>query len=194
MKLLSKSAFAAQCGVSAPAISKLVRFGKLTIVDGQVDLEGDDTVEYLRKRGEVSNGERLNKNHGGGRPTITSQDERPPESQLPIESPKSGGVSRSVIDLAIAQQKLFAAQMKNKKEVGELLMRAWFHRGIWQPINTQWERMLTDLPRNLIGQLHPLILGGMTKEEGEDFLRKQMSSVIQGAKDSCKRAMDNVGA
>jgi hypothetical protein len=111
-----------------------------------------------------------------------------------LEPPKGGGVSRSVVDLAIAQQKLFAAQMKNKKEIGEVLTRAWFHRGVWQPINTQWERMLTDLPRNLIGQLHPLILGGMTREEGEDFIRKQMSSVIQGAKDACKRAMDNVGA
>ena len=181
MKLIGKSEFARQCGVSTANIAKLIRNGKLTITDGKVDLEGEDTVEYLRKRAEVSAGERRNPNVGGGVPRQVEAEQQ--SSPPPV-------ASRAQVDLMIATQKLFTAQMKNKEKVGEVLARSWFHRGIWQPIQTCWERMLTDFPRSLAGQLHPLILGGLTKEETEAFIKKQMSSLISGTKDTCKRALE----
>jgi hypothetical protein len=185
VRLIGKSEFARQCGVSTANIAKLIRNGKLTISDGKVDLEGDDTVEYLRKRAEVQSGDRPSSNRGGG------VQPRQPVRQADDDSESQPGVmSRAQVDLMIQKHKLFAAEMKNKEKVGEVLSRSWFHRGIWQPIQTCWERMLTDFPRNLAEQLHPLIIGGLTKEETEAYIKKQMSSLISGAKDTCKRALE----
>jgi hypothetical protein len=187
VKLLSKTEFAKQCGVSQPAISKLIRYGKLTIVDGKVDLEGPDTVEYIRKRGEVSAGDRRNPNVGGGHGEPVSVPE-PYQGQGQAQPQGKGMMSRAMVDLAKAQQDFLWKKLKNEEKIGTLAERAQVMK-MWSAVETAFVRMLNDGAHTIAAECWPMAKGSQSIEQGEVAVRKILSGFIKSCKVQVKRAL-----
>jgi phage terminase Nu1 subunit (DNA packaging protein) len=177
--LISKSAFAKLCGVSAPAISDAVKRGIVVPTEsGSIDLDEPNTKAYLARRKAVSTGETPNPDRFHQR------------QETPIAP--QGSKTRSEVELEILEQKAFALRMKNAIQVGEVVSRASFEKGIWQPIEGMCIHWLTDVPKSLAAQIRPAALSGATVQEIEDIIRKALSQEIKSMKKKCETAVQRM--
>jgi phage terminase Nu1 subunit (DNA packaging protein) len=184
MSLLTQREFAVIAEVSQQGIAKAVKAGRITITKGKIDTEGAETIEYLRQRKEVKVGHRSEPNH---RP---KQIEQPVESEsddMPAAPPRG---SKAALDIELTKQRVLSAQLKNALQIGTVVLREVYHKGIWQPINQAFIQMLADVPKSLAAQVVPAVKAGNDITEIESMIRKAMSSVIKAARQKCIDTME----
>jgi len=203
----TKAELAQLAGVSKPAISKMVRQGKIPVEeDGRIDLEHPDCVEYLirhtdgaakkptkkpRKRpGKVPSQDRraalAARRLSGGGPSVKQ------------DKTKDGrGVSATISDVAsrreIEMKKLAAdlqfRELKNAQMEGRLVAREAMIRGVWNPIETFLVRLLSDGAKSLTARVYPYGKAGEPIEDAEQAARAQLSSFVEPLRRTIKRAL-----
>lgn len=188
--MLSQGEFAKIAGVSQQGISKAVKAGKITFVGGKVDTEGAETIEYLRQRSEVKAGHRQEPNRRPA-PRPVQQNPEPEETDSNMPAPPPRG-SKAYFDLALMRERVLSARMKNALQVGELILRDTFERGIWSPINACWVQMLSDVPKSLSVQVASAVKAGAEVVEIEGMIRKAMSSAINAARTKCADTLERI--
>jgi len=190
MALVSKSQFAKLAGVSAAAITKVVQTGKVPLTPtGHIDTDGLPARAYLaqvaeRRKSPESFPQYVASNPGGRPPNLPrgGDDEE-------IDTETRNRMSRREYELEKIKHQALALKLRNAQTIGTLVLREDVDRSIIGPINTVFVRLLTDTSKTIASQIRPMILGGATAEECEEFIRGQHSALLKSLKRQLKRAL-----
>lgn len=86
-----------------------------------------------------------------------------------------------------------ATRVKNARAKGELVHRDLVTRGILDPIDTCYRKMLSDGAKTIARRSVALVGSGADADELEKFVAEQLSSFIRPTKAQIKRALEHVG-
>ena len=184
MRPLGKSQLAKIAGVSPAAVTKAIKKGRLVETeDGKVDQDHPLTIEYLsrslqRQRKAAADDAAMPKPRakGGGRKPAADVSDLVQREQI--------------LKLKDKEQVILTRKLKNAQMIGTLVLRDAVFRGVVNPIQTTFIRMLTDLSKTLAAQIVPLVKGGADEDEIEEFIRKGHSGLIKSLKKQLRQALD----
>jgi len=198
MNLVSKKDFAELAGISKPAVSKMVRIGKIPVTDdGKINI--DDTVcrEYLKTKGANLDTEKKKPESPGNRAAMFARRKKQGKSidlKSEPDKRKKGKTLSDVMSRRDLEMQKLAAQaqnleLKNAQIEGRLVSREAMVRGVWNPLETFLVRILTDGVKTMASTVHPLVKSDGTREEVELALRSELTSFIQPLKESIQKAL-----
>lgn len=84
------------------------------------------------------------------------------------------------------------ARIKNDKSKGLLVERELIERGILNPMDSSFTRLLTDGSKTITKRLLAKKESGLTLQELEEFTSNQISSFLKSLKQSIKRTLDQL--
>ena len=197
---ITKAELAQIAGVSKPAISKMVRQGKLPVgEDGRIDMEHPDCIEYLERHQRAPEKPKNKKpskpKTSDRRAALAARRSSGGEKQTP--SP-GRGVSATISDVAsrrdIEMKKLAAdlqyRELKNAQMEGRLVAREAMIRGVWNPLETFLVRLLSDGAKSITARVYPVGKAGEPIEDAEQAARAQLSSFVEPLRRTIKRALE----
>jgi hypothetical protein len=174
---LTIAELAEKAAVSRQAVHKAIRKGRLPEpIDGKLDIGHPDALAFL-ERHHAQPAE-----SGDARAKTSSSSPR-----------KTTTPSRSEAEIRKIEAQAFHVELKNRERIGELCRREDVERGLVNPIVTTFVRLMSDTAKSMAGQIVPLVNGGATTEEIEDFIREQHASVLKNLKKKMARALGEQG-
>lgn len=179
MNPVGKSELAQLAGVSPATITKAIKTGRLfETVEGRVDLDAASTVAFLKAteaRKRLAPPSPAARAPGGGRSVSAEIDQfQDAERRLKLE---------------IMKQNALGKQIKNAKEIGTVVMRDHLMRGIVDPIQTAFVRLLSDCAKSMAGLIVPQVKAGAGEPEIEELISKEHSIVLKSLKKQMSRAL-----
>lgn len=206
--IVTQKEFAEMAGVSPPAISKLIRHGKIPVTERKrIDIEAPECVSYLKSKGVAADVESA--------PAATSKESQSKEpttgraammakrrkstggapSKKMVGKPGKPGVTKSDVmsrrDLEM--QKLASEvqyrELKNAQMEGRLVAREVMIAGVWNPLETFLVRILSDGAKTMSKAIVPIVKSGGSREEVEVAIRQELTSFILPLKESIQRSL-----
>jgi hypothetical protein len=201
--IVTQKEFAEMAGVSPPAISKLIRYGKIPVTERKrIDLEAPECIAYLKSKGvadgETSAKEGAPKEPATGRAAMMAKRRKSPggaTSKKPGGKPGKPGVTKSDVMSRrdVEMRKLIAdaeyREVKSAKEKGLLVSREVMDRGVWKPLETFLVRILSDGAKTIANTVYSLGKAGATREELEVAIREELTSYAVSLKESILKAI-----
>lgn len=224
MRLVGKAQFASEIGISAPAVTKALKTGRLETADrGLIDADSSLAQELARKaaarryaaasagaprpppmepppseptppppprqRAEPPPPPRKRAEPPPVKKARAAGAGRPRDDQTPDEEITEFARRERILKLETMKQNALSKQLKNGQLMGQLVLREDVLRGIVDPINTAFVRMMTDLSKSLAGRVVPTVKGGADEDEIEALLQVEFSSIVKGIKKQMQRAL-----
>lgn len=81
-------------------------------------------------------------------------------------------------------------ELKNAEREGKLVLRETVDRAVFNPINTVFVRLLTDVSKTMAANVVPMVKGGAMVEEIEKHIREQHSTVLKNLKKQMAAALE----
>lgn len=204
--IVTQKEFAEMAGVSPPAISKLIRHGKIPVTERKrIDLDAPECVAYLKSKGTATDGEpapqakeRPPNEPSTGRAAMMAKRKKSPggaPSKKTGVKPGKPGVTKSdvMIRRDLEMQKLASEvqyrELKNAQMEGRLVAREVMIAGVWNPLETFLVRILSDGAKTMSKAIVPIVKSGGSREEVEVAIRQELTSFILPLKESIQRAL-----
>ncbi len=189
MNLISKAEFSRRIKKTPARVSQLSRDGAITIVDGKVDLNGEETRAY-----EGLTTFEIQQNPPK-RPPITgtttkrnidsSQSNNENGKQTTIKEAQEHSKTRKMIaDASLAELKLL-------EKKGEVISREFVSQHIFGPMDGAFRRMLEDSPVTIAARMKEAVNAGEDQETLQSIVRDQLTQMIRGMKEQMKKALKN---
>jgi hypothetical protein len=86
--------------------------------------------------------------------------------------------------------KIYKQRIENAQKEGTLISRDVVLRGVVQPIDTAFQKLMTDFARQVARKVGPMAMAGRASEEIEMAVRDQMSDHLVKVKTSIEQSMD----
>ena len=182
MNLITQADYARLTGVTPQTISRKTKKGHLPSEGGMVDLDNDEIKLYLA--------------HKTGSPIpkkeVKTYDEpqRLPGLREGQRQRMSDAIDKSAeLKLRKLEAQTQHLEIKNAKELGTLVSREAVARGVINPIDTFFVRLLADGSKALAETLTPMVKGGATVAEVEESARAILSKFIKPLKSQMVKAI-----
>jgi hypothetical protein len=218
--LVSKSQLAKMAGLSKPAVSKAIKQGRLKdcFTEGFIDANHPEVVDFLEKGRERTKSKRPGPKPGEKKkryvsykdkdddnlPRQTDQDIGERVNELPTDLRLLVDKSlRELIELfgtaqimdgwlknTLTIDKIYKQRIENAQKEGTLINRDVVLRGVVQPIDNAFRKLMTDFARQVARKVGPMAMAGRATEEIEMAVRDQMSDHLVKVKTSIEQSMD----
>jgi len=183
-------------GVSAAAITKVVATGKVLVrPDGKIDTDTLPARAYLaqirerRKLPPESYPQYSSTDNPGGRlpGRVRSMDDT--DDGDDIDPDIRSRLTRREFEIEKIKHQALALKLRNAQSIGTLVLREHVDKALIGPVNTFCVRLLTDCAKTIAAQVRPMVLGGATGEEVEEYIRGQHSTLLRNLQAQMKRAL-----
>jgi hypothetical protein len=213
MDVVSKSDFARVVKISRSAVSKLIARGKIPETDMGIDLDNPFVQAYIqarkspkikkattkpkveKKAAVVKKKKQTKKAVSSSIQTSVSTKDSTASVLAPVLTEEEIKESREEArKTASLKFKKLAAQtrqieLKNAESENSLVSRDLIKKGIIDPIETFFVRLLSEGSRSIAAKLHAQIRGGATVEDVEEEIRKRLTAFIRPTKTAMVQAL-----
>lgn len=203
--IVTQKEFAEMAGVSPPAISKLIRHGKIPVTERKrIDIDAPECVAYLKSKGAADREpapaakESQPEEPTTGRAAMMAKRKKSPGG---APSKKTGGkpgkpgvtksdvMSRRDLEMQKLASEVQYRELKNAQMEGRLVAREVMIAGVWNPLETFLVRILSDGAKTMSKAIVPIVKSGGSREEVEVAIRQELTSFILPLKESIQRAL-----
>jgi phage terminase Nu1 subunit (DNA packaging protein) len=199
MRIVTQKEFSELAGVSPPAISKLIRTGKIPVTEKKrIDLEAPECVAYLESKGvaaaDIGSGQAEEPPKSGRAAMMAKRRNSPGGASSKKAAVKKGTTISDVMRRRdVEMRKLIAdaeyRELKSAEMRGRLVARKVMINGVWKPLETFLVRILSDGAKTISKTVFSLVKSGGTREEVEVAIRQELTSFIVPLKESIQKAL-----
>ena len=205
-RLLSKSDFATEAGVSRAAVTKAAKGLLLAAtVAGEIDVDHPDAIAYLKKKQAAKTKTPTKKKPKAKAATtvVATADTSHYSKDAPlvkvldltlrelVDQFGTGKQFKEWIDARKTIEEIRFRQLKTAKEEGILIPRALVKTHIFGAIEASNVRLLSDTPKTLSERIYALAKAGGSKKEAEKIIKEIIGSQLKNVKVTATRVLKN---
>lgn len=213
MLLVTKSELADRAQVSRPAVTKAIK-GELagSVVDGKIDASHPAVTQYVarnlrradRRRAPAPRGERTEELAPSVDTDTPPGDVQKILNGLPKDIRELAdwslrkltekfGTDRSMAEYLKAVrvlEKVHEQRLKNARDEGTVVSRDLVQRGVLEPFDLCFQRLLADGARAIATRVADMARAGESNEACEAFVSERLTDFIKGTKAAAGRALE----